>query len=82
MFKIGKVTNYYSKLGVAIIELDGTLSVGDKVRFLPDEKDSFEQIVESIQIEHQKKDSANKGDVIALKTNETVKAGTQIYKVS
>lgn len=82
MFKVGKVTHYYDKLDVAIVELDGTLAVGDKVKFTRGGEDLFEQVVESIQIEHEKKDSAGKGDVIGLKTNEAVKEGTEVYKLS
>ena len=81
MFKIGKVTHYYDKLSVAIIDLDGTLSVGDNIKFARAGEDLFEQKVESIQIEHEKKDTAGKGDVIGLKTNEAVKEGTEVYKV-
>ena len=81
MLKVGKVTHYYGKIGVAIVELDGTLSVGDSVKFKRGEEDLFEQKVESIQIEHEKKDSAKKGDVIGLKTNEEVREGTEVYKV-
>jgi len=82
MFKVGKVTHYYDKIDVAIVELDGTLAVGDKVKFTRGGEDLFEQVVESIQIEHEKKDSAGKGDVIGLKTNEAVKEGTEVYKLS
>lgn len=81
MFKVGKVTHYYDKLGVAIIDLDNTLSVGDDVKFVRGGEDLFEQKVESIQIEHEKKDTAKKGDVIGLKTNEAVKEGTEVFKV-
>lgn len=81
MFKVGKVSHYYDKLSVAIIDLDGTLSVGDNIKFVRGGEDLFEQKVESLQIEHEKKDSAGKGDVIGLKTNEAVKEGTEVYKV-
>lgn len=67
---------------VAIVELDGTLSVGDSVKFTRGGEDMFEQKVESIQIEHKKVDSANKGDVVGLKTNEAVKEGAEVYKIS
>lgn len=80
MFKIGKVIHYYDKLGVAIVELDNGLSVGDTVKFVKDGEDLFSQKVESIQIEHEKKDSAKKGDVIGLKTDEEVKEGVEVYK--
>jgi len=82
MLKVGKVSHYYDKLGVAIVELDGTLSVGDKIKFTRGGEDLFEETVESIQIEHEKKDSAGKGDVIGLKVNEAVKEGSEVYKVS
>jgi len=81
MFKIGKVTHFYDKLGVAIVELDGALAVGDKVKFTRGGEDLFEQVVDSIQIEHEKKDSAAKGDVVGLKTNEAVKEGSEVFKL-
>jgi len=82
MFKVGEVSNYFDKIGIAIVTLDNTLSVGDKIKFVLDNQDLFEQAVESIQIEHKKLDSANRGSVVALKTNEAVKAGTEIFKAS
>jgi putative protease len=82
LFKVGRVTHYYDKIAVAIVELDGTLSVGDKIKFTRGGEDLFSQTVESIQIEHEKKDSAKKGDVVGLKTNEAVKEGTEVYKES
>jgi putative protease len=81
LFKVGKVSHYYDKLGVAIVELDGALSVGDEVKFVHSGEDLFKQKVESIQIEHEKKDSATKGDVVGLKTQEAVKEGTEVYKI-
>ncbi len=80
MFKVGRVTHFYDKLGVAIIELDAPLAVGDKIKFVRGGEDLFEQEVDSIQIEHEKKDTAGKGDVVGLKTNESVKEGTEVYK--
>jgi len=81
LFKVGKVSHYYDKLGVAIVELDGALSVGDEIKFVHSGEDLFKQKVESIQIEHEKKDSATKGDVIGLKTEKKVGEGTDVYKV-
>jgi putative protease len=81
MLKIGTVTHFYDKIGVAIVELNGTLSVGEKVKFVRGGEDLFEEVVESIQVEHKKLDSAGKGDVIGLKTNEAVKEDTEVFKV-
>ena len=79
--KVGKVTHYYDKLGVAIVELQSSLAVGDKVKFVRGGEDLFEQAIESIQIEHKKVDSANKDQVIGLKVDQLVKEGAEVYKV-
>lgn len=81
-FKIGKVTHYYDKIGVAIVELDASLSIGDKIKFTRGGEDLFEQTVNSIQIEHKKIDSADKGDVIGLEVEKEVKEGAEIYKTN
>lgn len=80
MFKVGTVTHYYDKIGVAIIELTGTISVGDRIKFSRGGEDLFSQNVTEIQIEHSKKDSAGKGDVVGLKTSEAVKEGADVFK--
>jgi len=81
LFKIGTVSHFYDKIGVAIVELGGTLSVGDKIKFSRGGEDLFEQTVDSIQIEHEKVESAGKGKVIGLKTDEVVKVGADVYKL-
>ncbi len=80
-FKVGKVTHYYDKIGVAVVELAGTISVGDTIKFTRGGEDLFQQNVESIQVEHEKKDSAGKGEVVGLKVNQEVKEGAEVYKV-
>jgi len=81
LFKIGRVTHYYDKIGVAIVELDSTLAVGDKIKFSRDGQDLFDQTVDSIQIEHEKRDTAVKGEVVGLKTKEEVKEGAEVFKM-
>ena len=81
MFKVGKVTHYYDKIGVAIVELDGQLSVGDKIKFARGGEDMFEQTVESIQVEHEKKETAGKGEVVGLKAEKEVREGAEVFKL-
>ncbi len=76
--KIGKVVHFYDKIGVAIIDLDGGLKVGDTVTFKKGEDEKTETI-ESIQIEHASVDSAKKGDVVGIKVNQSLKEGTEVY---
>ncbi|HET7099172.1 MAG TPA: translation elongation factor-like protein [Patescibacteria group bacterium] len=81
MFKVGKILNYYGKTTISIVELDGTLSVGDRIIFSRDGNTLFEQVVELIQIGHEKVDSVDRGNMIGLKTNEEVQKGDEIYKI-
>lgn len=80
-FKVGKITHYYDKISVAVAELDSKLAVGDKIKFVRGGEDIFEQEVKSMQIEHEKIESAKKGDVIGLKVDQEVKEGAEIFKI-
>ena len=80
-FKIGKVTHYYDKIGVAVVELDSELSNGDKIKFVRGGEDMFEQEVKSMQIENDKIDSAKKGDIVGLKVDQEVKEDAEVYKI-
>ncbi|KKQ43122.1 MAG: hypothetical protein US60_C0007G0011 [Microgenomates group bacterium GW2011_GWC1_37_8] len=80
--KVGKVTHFYDKIGVAIIELDSDLGVGDKIKFVRGGEDIFEQDVKSMQIEHKQLESAKKGDVIGLQVDKELKEGAEVYRVT
>lgn len=81
MFKVGRVIHYYDKIAVAIVELDNTLSVGEKVRFVRGGEDLFDQVIESIQIEHQKVESAKRGQVVGISTTQIVREGAEVFKL-
>lgn len=80
--KVGKVTHYYDKIGVAVVELDADIGKGDKIKFVRGGEDAFEQLVDSMQVEHEKIDSAKKGDVIGLKIDQPVKEGAEVFKIT
>ena len=77
---IGKITHFYPKISVAVVELEDTLNVGDKISIERGEE-SFEQIVESMQIEHENIQQAEAGQAIGLKVTEIAKEGSQVFKV-
>ncbi len=79
--KVGKVTHYYDKIGVAVVDLSAGISVGNKIKFVRGGEDIYEQEVESMQVEHKKLKSAKKGDTIGLKVNEEVKEGAEVFKI-
>jgi len=75
---IGKISHYYDKVGVAIIELTAPLKVGDKVKFVKGDTET-EQTVVSMQIERAAVESAKKGAIIGIKVDAPVKEGTMVY---
>lgn len=77
---IGKITHYFGNIGVAVIELEEELNVGDTIRIIGGEAD-FNQQVESMENEHKKVKSAKKGDSVGMKVNEKVHEGYKVYRV-
>ncbi|MEM2987898.1 MAG: translation elongation factor-like protein [Candidatus Bathyarchaeia archaeon] len=77
---VGKVTHFFTKISVAIVELTGTLSIGDKI-LIKGPTTNLEQTVDSMQIEHKNVQTAKKGDSIGLKVNERVREGDTVYKI-
>lgn len=78
--EIGSVTNYFSKIGVAVIELTAPLKLGDEVRIRGGTRD-FQQRVESMQVEHQPVEEAAPSQEIALKLDQKARVNDKVYKV-
>jgi len=78
--EIGKVTHFFSKISVAIIELTDVLSVGDQIA-IKGPTTSVEQAVDSMQIEHENVQKATSGQNIGLKVNDRVRENDMVYKV-
>lgn len=76
---IGKVVHYYDKIGVTVIKLQKSLEVGDKVKFEKGDL-SFEQVIESMQLEHEFVSEGKKGQEIAVKIDKVAKDGFLVYR--
>ena len=79
MKKVGTVTHYYGKIGVAILQLEAPLAVGDTLKFQGHGAD-FEQSVASLQVDHAEVPKAAKGSQVGLKVDQPVKEGTEVFK--
>lgn len=79
--RIGQITHYYNRLGVAVLELSDELKVGDMVHIVGHTTD-FSQRVESMEIEHRQVQSVGPAVEAALKVVERVRQGDIIYKVT
>jgi len=78
---IGKISHYFSKIGVAVIELSDKLLAGDTVRIIGGEATDFEQDVGSMEVEHEKIKKAKAGDAVGIKVKEKVREGYKVYRV-
>ena len=79
--KIGSVTHYYSHLHVAgVVITDGELNKGDTIHITGHTSD-FEQIVESMEIDHETVEFAKPGDQIGLLVIEHAREHDTVYRV-
>ena len=77
---IGKITHYFDKIGVAVVESEGKLKLGDKIIIESGEdSDSFSQNISSMQVERKSVTSAKKGDSVGMKMDKPVKPNWKIY---
>jgi len=77
--EVGRISHFFTKISVAVIELTSTLSVGDQIVIKGPTTD-FEQTVNSMQIEHENVKMAKAGQSIGLKVNERVRENDTVYK--
>jgi len=78
--EVGRITHYFSKIGVAVLELSDKLSVGDRV-LIRGMTTNIEQTVDSMQIDRVDIESAEAGKSVGLKVEDRVREGDSVYKI-
>jgi putative protease len=78
--RVGVVSDYFAKIGVAAVSVEKEIQVGDTLHFKGHTTD-LTQKVESMQIEHQSVAVAKAGDSVGIKVSERVRKGDIVYKV-
>ncbi len=79
--RIGKITNYFSKLGVAEICMEeDVLSVGDDLLIIGSTTGVYEDKVAEIRVEDQAVESVTKGIYCSVRVKELVRRGDQVYR--
>jgi translation elongation factor EF-1alpha len=78
--RIGEITHYYNRIGVAVLKLGDRIQVGDMINIVGYTTE-FTQRVESLEINHQKVESAGPGDDVALKVWDYVRDGDEVFKI-
>lgn len=77
--EVGRVKHFFSKISVAVVELTAPLAVGDHILIKGPATD-FEQVVDSMQIEHAGIKRAEAGQSVGLKVAQQVKERDVVYK--
>ena len=79
--EIGHITHYFSKIGVAVIEVTaGSLKVGETIHIKGHTSD-FSQAVESLQQENLAVPEVKKGVSAGMKVKEHVREGDRFYRI-
>ena len=79
IIEIGKVTHFFSKINVAVIELTLPLSVGDHI-LIKGSLTDFDQTVTSMQIDRKEVQRAEGGQSVGLKTVLQAREKDVVYK--
>ena len=77
---IGKVTHYFTAIGVGAIKLKGKIKVGDILRFKGATTD-FQQKVISLQYNRQDIKEAKPGQEVGIKTEQRVREDDKVFLV-
>jgi len=77
---VGKISHYFSKIGVGVIELSDELKIGDRIS-IEGATTNVQQTVRTMQIEHAEVQSAGSGDAIGMKVDQRVREGDLVYKL-
>ncbi len=78
---IGRITHYFDKIGVAVIELSDTLKVGESIS-IEGATTNFQQKVDSMQVEHKNIEEAKAGDQVGMKVTDRVREHDQVFRVA
>jgi len=79
---VGKVSNYYSKIRVAEIQVEATpLSVEDEIYIIGPTTGVYEGKVDEIRVDEKQTDTARQGEVCSIPVSDLIRRSDKIYKI-
>jgi len=78
---VGRISHYFSKIGVAVVELNADLKVGDTIAIVG-KAGRVEQPVTEMQVDRAAIKAASSGQSVGLKVGGRVHEGDSVFKVS
>ncbi len=79
--RVGLVNDYFAKIGVAGIDVEKTIRVGDKIHIAGHTTD-LELVVDSMEIRSQQVEEAMAGAKIGIKVDERCRDNDVVYKIT
>ena len=79
--QIGEITHYFDHISVAVVKLSDEVKEGETV-LVEGHTTSFEQKLDSMQVDHKPVKEAKKGESIGLKVADKVSAGDKVFRVT
>lgn len=80
--EIGKMTHFFSKINVGVLEITkGIVKIGDTIHIKGHTTDYYQK-VQSMQVEHDSVESAEKGMEVGIKVESSVREGDTVFKVT
>jgi putative protease len=79
---VGKVTNYFHKLGVAEFLLEAqNIEVGDEILITGETTGAYEDTVKEVRVKLEPVQKVEKGTYFSMKTNELVRRNDKLFKI-
>ena len=78
--EVGVVTHYWGNIGVASVQLEAPVDVGDHIH-VSGHSDDFEQTVDSIQLDHHPVLHAEAGLEVGIRVTAHAHPRDRVYKV-
>jgi putative protease len=77
---VGEVTKYYPKISVAEVKIiNNPMKVGDTIHIIGKKTGVVRQQVQSMQVDGKNIETAERGIMVGLKTDEKVRVGDKVY---
>jgi len=79
---VGKITNYFSKIGVAEIKLEAhEMKLGDRFYIQGETTGVYEGEMKEMRVDLEPVEVVKKGDVFSIKTDDVVRRNDKLYKI-
>ena len=79
---IGKVTNYFGKIGVAEIKIEThDLGIGDEIKIIGETTGVYEAVVDEVRLDLDPVKKVVKDDLCSIKVSDLVRRGDKLYKM-